>query len=872
MLLCLLLINTLAISAVCEAGESKRVLVLNSYSYDMVWSRGVSEGITDVFETKDNVDLFVEFMDTKRHSSREHYDDLFKQLKRKYEDTKFDLVITSDDNAARFALEKRSDLFPNVPVVFCGVNNTDFPNRDDFYNITGVLEVPGFKETLDVATRLFPATKTVYLINETRTMGSGDRQAINSILDSFSDRIKPVWWEDKSAEQIMSLLQAMPDDSVILFLSFFGDKGNGKVLSVTEGAEFISENSQRPVFSMWEYLLGGGVFGGQLTSGKYQGETAATIGLKILAGTAPEKISVTTTGANRFMFDFIQLERFGISLKQLPAQSIVINKPTSLFDEFRTIVIYTVILLLFMGSLLVVLCTTNRARKVVEQNLRKSEVQLRTLLNGIPDLVWLKDLNGKYLACNSRFEELFGASQSQIVGKTDYDFVDRKIADYFRKRDKIALEAGKPTIKEEEVQYASDGHWEIVETVKIPVIYNDGETLGVLGIARDVSERKKVEEELLRAHKMESLGTLAGGIAHDFNNLLMGIQGRASLLSLTKGLSDNNIEHIEAIEEYVKSASSLTRQLLGTAQGGKYDPKPTDINGLLQQSSQMFGRTRKEIVIVRDFTDPSPVADVDRQQIEQVLLNIYVNASQAMEKGGILTLASSVEKVDKVNYDKGELLQGVYIKIGVTDTGTGMDQETRQKVFDPFFTTKDKHRGTGLGLASAYGIIKNHGGLITVDSVVGEGTTFNIFLPCSQLPVREELPVNESKVEKGAETILLIDDEDIIVEVGSALLTELGYKVIAVSSGEEAVAIFDKEQEKIDLVVLDLVMPNMDGSETFDILRHMKPSQPVILSSGYAIEGLAAEIMQRGCNAFIQKPFNLNDLSKTVRAVLDGNR
>jgi CheY-like chemotaxis protein len=367
---------------------------------------------------------------------------------------------------------------------------------------------------------------------------------------------------------------------------------------------------------------------------------------------------------------------------------------------------------------------------------------------------------------------------------------------------------------------------------------------------------------------MEAIGTLAGGIAHDFNNLLMGIQGNASLMLLDVESRHPHHEKLKGIEQYVQSGAELTKQLLGFARGGKYEVKPTDLNDLIKESAEMFGRTRKDITIQRKLQEDLWVAEVDQGQMEQVLLNLYVNAWQAMPGGGELFLQTENVVLEKDYAQPFGIRHGKYIKISVTDTGVGMDKATRERIFDPFFTTKEMGRGTGLGLACAYGIIKNHGGLINVYSEKGEGTTFNIYLPASEKEITEPQATDE-EILKGRETVLLVDDEKIIIDVGTQLLHRLGYKVIVARGGKEALDIYEENQDDIDLVILDMIMPDMSGGDTYDKLKEINPSIRVLLASGYSISGQAQAILDRGCKAFIQKPFNLGELSRKVREVLD---
>ncbi len=385
---------------------------------------------------------------------------------------------------------------------------------------------------------------------------------------------------------------------------------------------------------------------------------------------------------------------------------------------------------------------------------------------------------------------------------------------------------------------------------------------------RDVTEKKIMEGELIHAQKMEAVGTLAGGMAHDFNNLLTGIAGYTSLMLLHRDATDPSYERLKSIEQLVESGANLTRQLLGFARGGKYEVRPTDLNELLRSSSEMFGRTRREITIHRKYQKDLYTVDVDRGQIEQVLLNLYVNAWQAMPEGGALFLETLNATIDAVYASRHSVTAGNYVKISVTDTGVGMDQAIQKRIFEPFFTTKEMGRGTGLGLASVYGIVKNHGGIINVYSEVGKGTTFTIYLPVSRKQVvAEEAPRGD--IVQSTETVLLVDDEETILNVGKEMLEALGHRVFTASGGEEALAVYREKKDVIDVVVLDMVMPSMGGGETYDRLRVINPSIRVILSSGYSMNDQTSKIIERGANDFIQKPFNIRDLSQKIRDVLD---
>jgi two-component system, cell cycle sensor histidine kinase and response regulator CckA len=517
------------------------------------------------------------------------------------------------------------------------------------------------------------------------------------------------------------------------------------------------------------------------------------------------------------------------------------------------------------------------ALKRVEEALVESERKYRELFELSPVGIFKTTSNGQALFVNPEMARIVGVNSTQEAVDKFQDLARDFYVDPDRRKEFIDLMRVNGAVENFEYEARRLDGKRIWLTMNARArgkspdgsFIIDGFTMDITGPKKIQAEKEKLEIQLHQSQKMESIGTLAGGMAHDFNNLLMGIQGCASLMSVDLETSHPHLEHIRAIEEYIRSAANLTKQLLGFARGGKYEVKPIDMNELVLGSSAMFGRTRKEIRIHTKCQEASLVVEADRGQIEQVLLNMYVNAWQAMPPdGGRLYLETRIVTLDAAFCGPHRAKPGRYVKVSITDTGVGMDEATRLQIFDPFFTTKEKGRGTGLGLASAYGIIKNHGGMITVYSEIGHGTTFNIYLPETNKDVLSESSPENGLI-RGSATILLVDDEEMIIEVGKAMLERMGYRVMVCRQGQAAVKEITERGNEIDLVILDLIMPGMDGGQTFDSIRRIRPEMPVLLSSGYAINGHANEIMQRGCNGFIQKPYNIAELSSKVRSVLD---
>ncbi len=532
---------------------------------------------------------------------------------------------------------------------------------------------------------------------------------------------------------------------------------------------------------------------------------------------------------------------------------------------FSPVLFYFTLSLMFVVSYICRLEQTGRRLGEAKEEWEKS-------FNTIDDAIVLMDCQGAAVRMNTAAKTLLNPFMLGILSGKHCLRDGPRIKDPEKKQSGPADAAGEAGV-EEILDPATDRHFEVKS---LPHIDPTGRSIGFVHVVRDITLRKKTEEEreklqsqLLRAQKMEAIGTLAGGIAHDFNNILAGIQGYISIMLLDLNSDHPFYTKFRKIEELVNSGAGLTRQLLGFARGGKYEVKPTNLNDVLEKSSEIFSHTHKETSVSKDLQKELWPVAVDRRQFEQVLLNLYINACQAMPGGGYLSLETRNVVLNGLDVRRHGVEPGKYVKISVTDTGLGIPEKIKERIFDPFFTTKDPGKGTGLGLASASGIIKSHGGFITVQSELGHGSTFDIYLPASEKGMVTEVEVAEPKIITGEETILLVDDEQSIAEVTKEILESLGYRVMTAGSGQEAMAIFMEKGKEIDLVILDMIMPGMGGGKAFTALREIDPGVRVILSSGYSVDGEARRILEKGCNGFIQKPFRVAAISKKIREVLD---
>ncbi|OPY80493.1 MAG: Blue-light-activated protein [Syntrophus sp. PtaU1.Bin005] len=400
---------------------------------------------------------------------------------------------------------------------------------------------------------------------------------------------------------------------------------------------------------------------------------------------------------------------------------------------------------------------------------------------------------------------------------------------------------------------------------------------GMVVAILDITDRKRIERasrqmelQLNQAQKLDAIGQLAGGIAHDFNNILMGIQGNASMSMMEYQPGHPQYQRMSRIEEYVKRGANLTRQLLGFAREGKYELKTLSLNDLLWKSTRFFIETHKEIEAVFSLQEDLHPVEADAGQLEQVFLNLFINAGHAMPKGGRLHIQTANVTLQEADVAVFQVKPGDYAKISVSDTGMGMDAKTLEKIFEPFFTTKSEQGGTGLGLASSYGIIRNHGGIINAYSEPGHGATFHIYLPSSEKKVeKEEDSLQDKGLLRGTGGVLLIDDEPVILELGSELLTMLGYTVYRAENKEDALSIYQKNKDRIELIILDMILRGTSGSEVLKALRAVNPEVKVLLSSGYGLQGEVQKVMEMGCIGFIQKPYNFSDFSRIVHSALN---
>jgi len=507
-------------------------------------------------------------------------------------------------------------------------------------------------------------------------------------------------------------------------------------------------------------------------------------------------------------------------------------------------------------------------RRKAEDALRESRESYQVLFNDSKDGVYITGRDGQLLDANQAYLDLFGYERTEIVGE---DIRTTYVNPTDRDRFIQAIEE-RGFLKDYPLVLRRKDGKEIDCLLTSSVRRaGDGTVIEYQGIIRDVTEQRNLQKQLLQAQKMEAIGTLAGGVAHDFNNLLTVVMGFSELLLAEKNQESPEYEDLQKIFHAARNGAELVKRLLMFSRKSEPKPSPMDLNNEIVQVEKMLRRTIPKMIDVKiELSADLPRINADASQMEQILMNLAVNARDAMPDKGKLTLRTDIVTLDE-DYCRFHIdaKPGEHVLLEVSDTGLGMDEETTHHIFEPFFTTKETGRGTGLGLAMVYGIVKQHNGHISVYSEVGHGTTFKIYLPA--IPADEEPDAEVTGVMPafGTETVLLVDDEEFVRELGARILAKHGYTVLQAVNGREALDLFKKERSQISLVILDLIMPEMGGTECLKELLKIDPQVKVLIASGYSGDASVKEIIQMGAKGFVTKPFRVKELLRDVRKVLD---
>jgi PAS domain S-box-containing protein len=509
--------------------------------------------------------------------------------------------------------------------------------------------------------------------------------------------------------------------------------------------------------------------------------------------------------------------------------------------------------------------------KNLERDLKAEKERLAAVIDNSTAVIFMKDLSGKYLLINRKYEALFHISKTEMIGKTDYDVFPVEIADKFRANDQEVIKRKSPIEFDETAPHDDGLHYYFA--IKFPLLDNNGEVYAVCGIATDITDHKSREEDHMKIEKLESLGLLAGGIAHDFNNILTAVMGNISLVKSFIESKDQVLNRLNEAEKATLRASELSQQLLTFSKGGAPIKKIVSIQSLIEESVH-FALTGSNVQSQLLFQEGLWPVEADGGQMNQVIQNLIINAKQAMPLGGSIRIEAKNLPIEENAGQEMGLRRGNYLSISIQDQGTGIPKEHLSKIFDPYFTTKTQ--GSGLGLSITHSIIKRHQGYITAKSDPAGGTTFLIYLPASpQVSVSQE-NIGSGAMTRGNGRVLVMDDEESILDLAREILTHLGYEVDLVKNGIDAVQTYKKAKDcghPFDVVMTDLTVPgDIGGVETLRRLREIDPQVKVIVSSGYSNDPAMADFKRFGFSDCLKKPYRAFEVSQTVRRVLKTRR
>jgi len=505
--------------------------------------------------------------------------------------------------------------------------------------------------------------------------------------------------------------------------------------------------------------------------------------------------------------------------------------------------------------------------------LREQERLLRQIIDANPSLIFVKDWNGRFVLVNQATAHVYGTTVDALVGKTDGDF-NRNTEEvaHFLRDDRDVMSSGQPKIIAEEPVTNPAGETRWFQTIKVPLRSPAEGTATLLGVATEITERKRLEEQLLQSQKMEAVGQLAGGVAHDFNNILTAIVGYTDLLAAELASNVRQLEDLEEIRKAARRAAALTRQLLAFSRKQVLEPRIIDVNAVVLNLDKMLRSLISEnIELKTDLAVNLGAARADPNQIEQVIMNLAINARDAMPDGGTVTIETGNVTLDDAYAGQHvSVIPGEYVMLAVSDTGCGMDAKTQSRIFEPFFTTKPAGRGTGLGLSTVYGIVKQTGGNIWLYSEPGKGTTFKIYLPAiAALPedIGKVAPAEAPR--RGAGTVLVVEDDEQLRRLTHRALDAQGYTVLVADRGGTALDIARRHKGEIDLLLTDVIMPDTNGRKLAETIRAARPGMRVLYMSGYPDGAIASHGMLEPGVAYLAKPFTTEAITRRVREVLE---
>jgi signal transduction histidine kinase/ActR/RegA family two-component response regulator len=736
-------------------GDTRGVLILNSYNLGYTWSDELTRGVRVGLEASSlPIELSVEFLDARRRGE-ERYPQMRALLNERYTQANTRLIIAGDDPALEFLVDRAPDLLPSVPVVFCGISDGALVARLPRARFTGVRQVLTLAPYLDLGISLH-AARRIFVVSDGTLTSRLHRQAVEAYGRQGGPPMTHLDGHDLSLDEIVAALRRDTTPRDLVFTTSFTLDHTGQSYNVREGLARIAAASAAPSYSAMSSEVGQGLLVSGVNEGFQHGLATARLALAVLRGRSPAHVPIETATWVGYQFDYQQLARFGVDESRLPAAAIVVGRPRSFYRENRPL-IWTVTLLIL--------------------------------------------------------------GQSGVIATLTWNVLRRRRAE---------------------------------------------------------RELARTEADLRHAQKMDAIGRLAGGIAHDFNNLLTVINGHAVILRETLGevIDRDAAASVEEIEKAGNQAAGLTRQLLAFSRKQLLQARVVNLNQIVGDLESMLGRLIGERIALTTALDPDlRNLTVDPGQIQQVIVNLVVNARDAMPEGGRIVLGTRNASASPWATGPEAVGGGSCVVLSVSDNGEGMSPQTRAQIFEPFFTTKPEGKGTGLGLAMVYGIVRQSDGHIEVESEPGQGTTFALYFPATDNAVAEPDPVaRRGDVQRLPARVLVVEDQPEVRQLAVTALRRAGYDVAEATDGDEALARFAPRARDFALLLTDVVMPGLNGKELATQLRGANPALLVVFMSGYEHQILEQEELAGPGAAFLAKPFTPAALVRQIDELLSSRR
>ncbi|KAA0893997.1 PAS domain S-box protein [Oryzomonas rubra] len=872
-LFALLLQSSPAISALSDQPpRHHHVLILYGRVTNLPTHGIINKGLLPALSASDvgDSDLFQEYLDLQHHPDHKYRLELADYLRKKYADETFDVVIALYQDALDFMLREGKELFVGTPIVAAvpkGATGTGNGGR----RVLQVVYSFDSLATLHYALALLPETKEIIVISGPTADDAPHLKNAQDAVKDLDGKFSIRYLINNSLPEILEEVARERDHAIILYTRLSKD-ARGTLCAPAIALSDIARAAKSPVFGLYDSLLGAGIVGGNLLSFKDLGQAVARLSIDLIHNRLDARMSHVDFVNHVPMFDWAEMRRWGLQKSRLPKGSILINYRPGFWEQYWG---YALIALLFLAgeaSLIAYLIRSRRSRIQKEKELQKSEEKYRRIITTAREGIIVTGQDYSITYVNSHISDLLGYAPEELIGTPLPHLVpgDDSSSILTRMNSRRRGESG-----QYECRYRrKDGSsiWLLVSAT--PILDDEGRFQGSFAMFTDLTDLKQAEEDrlnlerqLLHAQKLESLEVLAGGIAHDFNNILTSIIGYTELAMLRLNPDSPVRDNLKRIEQSAQRAAELARQMLAYSGKGNFVVEPVDLNRLVEDIGPLIEAAIPKNVQLRfEPTNPLPRVTADAGQIRQVVMNLVINASEAIgDHDGSITIGTGWKNCDQ-GYLRGAWLSdniaaGLYVYLEVTDTGCGMDRETKAKIFDPFFTTK--FTGRGLGMATVQGIVHGHKGSIQIYTEPGKGSIFRILLPAAGEQAGYASAERQETDFQGDGTVLLVDDEEDVRDIGREMLQLLGYTVVTADDGAEALAAF-KENPAVTGIILDLTMPHLDGEHCFRELRKLDPKVKVIMSSGYSVHDIARKFAGLGLAGFIQKPYTLSSLRQVL--------